>query len=406
MDNLQQMKDILQLRVDKHKDELYSLSRDIWSRPELAGEETHAHDRLVSFFSQDRAWEVESHYKLQTAFRAQWGPVGGREDEPVVNVAFLCEYDALPGIGHACGHNLIAEVGAAAALGLKAALENQSEVPVPVKITVLGTPAEEETGGKIDLMNAGAFSDVDLIFMAHPAQQDASFLPCIALKEVSVKYYGKASHASAYPWEGVNALDAAVLAYNNISALRQQLKPEWRLHGIIKHGGVKPNIIPDFSELLFYLRTPLLKDLCILKEKAETCFRAAALATGCKVEISYPSHENHNILPNATLAKLYEANGKALGIQFPEQPHNFSGSTDFGNVSFNVPGIHPFFYICTDAFNHTEEYTEAAGSEKAQLFTLRTAKALAMTAVDVVCCPDLLRQVRDDFRLAKLEQDR
>ncbi|XP_056248598.1 peptidase M20 domain-containing protein 2-like [Seriola aureovittata] len=406
MDKRQQMKESLQLGIDRRKDELYSLSRDIWSRPELAGDETYAHDRLVHFFSQeDQTWTVQSHYKLPTAFRASWGPVGG-EGDPVLNVAFLCEYDALPGIGHACGHNLIAEVGAAAAVGLKAALENQTELPVPVKITVLGTPAEEAIGGKIDLIKEGAFADVDLVFMAHPAQQDTPFLPCVALDEVSVKYLGKASHASAYPWEGVNALDAAVLAYNNISVLRQQLKPEWRLHGIIKHGGVKPNIIPAYTELQFYLRTPLVKDLCDLKAKAEACFRAAAVATGCQVEITYPSHAYYNILPNAALANLYEHNGKALGIEFPEQPANFSGSTDFGNVSFIVPGIHPFFYICTDAFNHTEEYADAAGAEKAQLFTLRTAKTLAMTAVDVVCCPDLLRQVREDFSLAKRKQEK
>ncbi|GAA6213476.1 peptidase M20 domain-containing protein 2-like [Lates japonicus] len=406
MEKRQQMINTLQLTIDKRKNELHSLSQDIWSRPELAGDETYAHDRLVRFFSQEeQTWTVQSHYKLPTAFRASWGPVGGREGDPVLNVGFLCEYDALPGIGHACGHNLIAEVGAAAAVGLKAALENQTELPAPVKITVLGTPAEEDIGGKVDLIKAGAFADVDLVFMAHPAQQDASFLPCVALDEVSVKYHGKASHASSYPWDGVNALDAAVLAYNNVSVLRQQLKPEWRLHGIIRHGGVKPNIIPAYTELEFYLRTPLVKDLCDLKAKAEACFRAAAMATGCQVEITYPHHAYYNILPNATLASLYESNGKALGIQFQEQPANFSGSTDFGNVSFVAPGIHPFFYICTDAFNHTEEYAEAAGAEKAQLYTLRTAKALAMTAVDVVCCPDLLRQVREDFSLAKLKQE-
>uniref|UniRef100_A0A8C8DXZ4 Peptidase M20 domain-containing protein 2 n=1 Tax=Oryzias sinensis TaxID=183150 RepID=A0A8C8DXZ4_9TELE len=408
MEKLQQMKDTLQIHIDSIQDELNSLSQDIWSHPELAGNETKAHDRLVRFFSQrDGAWTVESHFKLPTAFRASWGPVGGgpKEGNTVLNVGFLCEYDALPDLGHACGHNLIAEVGAAAAVGLKAALDGHSELPVPVKITVLGTPAEEAIGGKIDLIHAGAFSDLDLVFMAHPAQQDASFLPTVTIEEVTVKYHGKASHASAYPWEGVNALDAAVLAYNNLSALRQQLKPEWRLHGIIKNGGVKPNIIPAYAELEFYLRTPLLKDLLNLKAKAEACFRAAALATGCQVEIIYPCHTYYNILPNATLANLYESNGKTLGIEFPEQPDFFSGSTDFGNVSFIVPGIHAFFSIGSAALNHTKEYTEAAGAEKAQLFTLRTAKALAMTAVDVVCRPDLLQQTREDFSRAKLKQE-
>lgn len=138
MEKRQQMKDALQLCIDTRKDELNALSRDIWNRPELAGSETHAHDRLVHYFSQEQTWTVERHYKLPTAFRASWGPVGGGEDEPTLNVGFLCEYDALPGIGHACGHNLIAEVGVAAALGLKAALENQTELPVPVKVTTRG----------------------------------------------------------------------------------------------------------------------------------------------------------------------------------------------------------------------------------------------------------------------------
>ncbi|XP_027857249.1 peptidase M20 domain-containing protein 2 isoform X1 [Xiphophorus couchianus] len=405
MANRHQMKEALQQRIDSLKQQLHSLSRDIWTRPEVAGEEVNAHDVLVRFFSeQDQAWTVQSHYELPTAFRASWGSVGTTGEPRRLNVGFLCEYDALPEIGHACGHNLIAEVGAAAAVGLKAAVETQPELPV--EITVLGTPAEEAMGGKIDLIRAGAFTDVDLIFMAHPAQQDASFLPTVTIAEVSVKYHGKASHASAYPWEGVNALDAAVLAYSNLSALRQQLKPEWKLHGIIKHGGAKPNIIPAYSELEFYLRTPRLSDLWDLKAKAEACFRAAALATGCQVEIIYPAHTYSNILPNDTLATLYKSNGEALGMVFPEQPASFSGSTDFGNVSFIVPGIHPFFHIGTDALNHTEKYAEAAGAEEAQLYALRAAKALAMTAVDVLCCSDLLQRVRDDFRLAKLREEK
>ncbi|XP_056151368.1 peptidase M20 domain-containing protein 2-like [Lampris incognitus] len=405
MEKQTRMKNTLQVCIDKVHDALFALSRDIWHYSEVAHNERQSHDRLVRFFSEDGAWGVDSHYKLATAFRATWGPVGGGDGDRVLNIGFLCEYDALPGIGHACGHNLIAEVGAAAAVGLKSALENESDLPVRVKITVLGTPAEEDGGGKIDLIEAGVFKDMDLVFMAHPAQQDVAFLPCMAITDMTVKYRGKASHAAAYPWEGVNALDAAVLAYNNLSVLRQQLRPDWRLHGIIKHGGVKPNIIPDYTELEVYLRTPMMKNLSDLKSKAEACFRAAAMATGCQVKITYPNPAYSNILPNATLANLYEKNGKVLGIQFQKEANNFSGSTDFGNVSFIVPGIHPLFYICSDAVNHTEEYTKAAGAEEAQLYTLRTAKALAMTAVDVLCSPDLLRQVREDFILAKLKQE-
>ncbi|XP_067882705.1 xaa-Arg dipeptidase-like isoform X2 [Heterodontus francisci] len=335
---------------------LFALSHQLWSAPELAYQESRAHDALVNFLLADGGWQVQTHYHLDTAFRADWGPAGG------LTVGVLCEYDALPEIGHACGHNLIAEVGVATALALKAVLETLPDVKV--RVSVIGTPAEEEGGGKIDLIQVGAFNDLDMVLMAHPSQEDASYMPDMALNELTVKYFGKATHAAGYPWEGVNALDAAVLAYTNLSVLRQQLKPDWRLHGIIKHGGVKPNIIPSYSELFYYLRTPQYKDLCILCEKATQCFKAAGLATGCQVELEFDKKAYYNVIPNATLRQLYEANGRSLGMDFaPDQVLNtLSGSTDFGNVSFIVPGIHPYFYIGTSALNHTQEYTEAADS--------------------------------------------
>ncbi|XP_003495501.1 peptidase M20 domain-containing protein 2 isoform X1 [Cricetulus griseus] len=274
-------------------------------------------------------------------------------------------------------------------------------------VIVLGTPAEEDGGGKIDLIEAGAFKDLDVVFMAHPSQEDAAYLLDVAEHDVTVKYYGKASHAAAYPWEGVNALDAAVLAYNNLSVLRQQMKPTWRLHGIIKNGGVKPNIIPSYSELIYYFRAPSMKELQVLTKKAEDSFRAAALATGCTVEIKSGAHDFYNVLPNKTLCNAYMENGKKLGIEFISEDailNGPSGSTDFGNVSFVVPGIHPYFYIGTDALNHTEQYTEAAGSQEAQLYTLRTAKALAMTALDVIFKPELLEGIREEFK-SKLQEE-
>ncbi|KAL7987907.1 hypothetical protein Chor_006826 [Crotalus horridus] len=379
--------------IDESSERLGELSREIWSHPELAYEEHQAHAALTRFFgdlpvsSSSSAWSVQRSYKLETAFRADWKWDGAscspaeasqappQPPPPLLRLGFLCEYDALPAIGHACGHNLIAEVGAAAALGLKGALESlrQSPAGLPrqapaVKITVLGTPAEEDGGGKIDLIKAGVFDSLDVVFMAHPSQEDAAYLPDIAEHDVTVKYYGKTSHAAAYPWEGLNALDAAVLAYNNLSLLRQQMKPTWRVHGIIKNGGVKPNIIPSYTELEFYLRAPSLRELSTLKEKAENCFKAAALATGCEVELQ-------------------------------------DSSTDFGNVSYVVPGIHSYFYIGSDALNHTEQYTKAAGSEEAQFYALRAAKALAMTALDVIFKPDVLEKVREDFRLTKLKEE-
>ncbi|KAM6992686.1 peptidase M20 domain-containing protein 2-like [Tautogolabrus adspersus] len=406
-DELQDVKQRLSCCIDESSEKLRRLSEDIWSCPELAYQEHKSHDRLVEFFSQETGWKVDPHFKLHTAFRATWTSTGSKQGH-VVTVGFLCEYDALPGIGHACGHNLIAEVGAAAAVGLKDVLENTQDLPVQVQVTVLGTPAEEDGGGKIDLLNEGAFDNMDVVFMAHPLQDDAPYLPLVAEHDVTIKYHGKASHASAYPWEGLNALDAAVLCYNNLSVLRQQMKPDWRVHGIIKHGGEKPNIIPAFTQLEYYLRTPSRAELLLLKSKAEGCFRSAAEATGCRVEVEYSKNAFDNILRNKALEDLYENNGKALGMEFTtdeEVLNNASGSTDFGNVTFVVPGIHPYFYIGSKALNHTEEYTVASGDDRAQFFTLRVAKALAMTALDVLLRPELLQRVKQEFTEAKVKEE-
>ncbi|XP_076016220.1 xaa-Arg dipeptidase-like [Genypterus blacodes] len=388
--------------IDAAAEKLHSLSRDIWSCPELAYEERKAHDRLVEFFSREGGWKVDSHFILPTAFRAVWGPGSG-----AVNVGFLCEYDALPGIGHGCGHNLIAEVGAAAALGLRAAVESSKELHDRVQVTVLGTPAEEAGGGKIDMLKEGAFEGLDVVFMAHPSQEDTAYLPCIAEHDVTIKYRGKATHASTNPWDGINALDAAVLCYNNLSVLRQQMKPDWRIHGVIKNGGLKPNIIPAYTELEYYIRTPSRAELPTFKEKAELCFRAAAMATGCEVEVEYASNIFDNMLRNPTLEELYDRNGIALGMDIisGENLMDKAGSTDFGNVSFAVPGIHSYFYIGSDAFIHSEEYTVAAGDDRAQFYTRRTAKALAMTALDVLLRPELLQKVKQEFAEAKLKED-
>ncbi|XP_058516841.1 xaa-Arg dipeptidase isoform X2 [Ochotona princeps] len=347
-------------RIDEAAERLGSLSSAIWSEPELAYEEHHAHRVLTRFFELEppaASWAVQPHYHLPTAFRAEWelpgGDVHGAASRPL-HLGFLCEYDALPGIGHACGHNLIAEVGAAAALGVRGALEAFPGPTPPVKVIVLGTPAEEDGGGKIDLIEAGAFQNLDVVFMAHPSQENAAYLPDVAEHDVTVRYYGKASHAAAYPWEGINALDAAVLAYNNLSVLRQQMKPAWRVH-----------------------------------------------------EIKGGAHDYYNVLPNKSLWKAYMENGTKLGIDFISEDATLngpSGSTDFGNVTFVVPGIHPYFYIGSNALNHTEQYAEAAGAQEAQFYTLRTAKALAMTALDVIFKPELLERIREDFKL-KLQEE-
>ena len=223
--------------IDDHKDELIALSGDIWENPELSFEEFKAHELLTDYLEKESFAVERSYTGIKTAFRATFG--SGRP-----NVCVICEYDALPDIGHACGHNLIAEAGVAAGLGIKAAMES-CQGGIKGWVTVLGTPAEEGGGGKILLIENGAFEDVDVAMMVHPAPLNFVSAPFLASCTYQITYTGKPAHAAAFPWEGVNALDAAVIAYNSISALRQQMKPDWRVHGVITGGRGRSNIIPD-----------------------------------------------------------------------------------------------------------------------------------------------------------------
>ena len=331
-----------------------------------------------------------SYTGIQTAFRATFG--SGRP-----NVCVISEYDALPEIGHACGHNLIAESGVAAGLALKAALEC-SGAPEG-RVTVMGTPAEEGGVAKGILVDRGAFDDIDLAMMAHPFSYSSLICPYLAVAEYRITFTGKAAHAAAFPWEGVNALDAAVMAYNAISVLRQQIKPTWRIHAIITNGGTKPNIIPEKAVMECFVRTPKRSELKGLMDRVRTCFEAAATATGCKVEITQPVQPQHNVMSNEVLAKQFGENWKALGVTDFLQLGGPSGSTDFGNVSHVVPGIHPKYIIGSGkATNHTREFTAVANTPEAHSQTLTAAKAMAHTCIDVLTTQGMLEEVKAKFQ--------
>ncbi|KAL3882708.1 hypothetical protein ACJMK2_029021 [Sinanodonta woodiana] len=381
--------------IERAKDDLFKVSQDIWSHPEENFQEHHAHKALTAFLEK-YGFNVEKHFHLPTAFRAVLG-----DGNTGPHVAVLCEYDALPEIGHACGHNIIAEVGVAAALGVKAAFEF---VGKPFgKFTVLGTPAEEGGGGKIDLINAGVFNGVDVAMMAHPAPYNEPAIGFLAIKTVNVKFLGKPTHASACPWEGVNALDAAVLCYQSVSCLRQQMKPTWRVHGIIKKGGTKPNIIPEETELEFYVRAPTSVELAVLEGKVHQCFESAAISTGCRVEIKWSARPYLDMVKNMTVLDIYRTNAVSVGVDFekyrmPDGFNTSTGSTDMGNVSHVVPSIHPMFYIESTSVNHTRDFTTASGDPIAQPFALAQGKALAMTALDILSNPAILDKVKDEFK--------
>ncbi|CAN7999458.1 unnamed protein product, partial [Ixodes hexagonus] len=387
---------IAEAAIDDRADALRELGRFVWENPELGFEEIKAHEYITAYLESE-GFQVSRNYLLPTAFRAEFGGSG-----PCV--AFLCEYDALPGIGHACGHNLIAESSVAAAIGAKAALEAR-ESSHNGRIVVLGTPAEENGSGKQLLIDKGAFKDLDVAMMAHPVPTSSNLrFQSIALARLRVVYNGTASHAGQSPWEGVNALDAAVGAYVNVSMLRQQMKTNCRVHGVIKRGGLSSNVIPDETEMEYRVRAPTTEELAYLKDRVEGCFLAAAEATGCSVSVDVPTPMVKHLVPNEHLVRVFQKHGEALGMDFfdadPANAKLLGASTDAGNASHVVPLIHPGFALKTTARNHTAAFTEVAGTEAAHQEALITAKALCFTLLDVLENDELLRDVKNEFQAA------
>ena len=374
--------------IESNKDDLRALSEEIWRNPELGFKENKAHQLLTDFLEK-KGFSVERGYcGISTAFRATFGSGGP-------NVCVICEYDALPEIGHACGHNLIAEAGVAAGLGVKAFLE---ETGSSGRLTVMGTPAEESEGGKVFLIEKGAFEGIDLAMMVHPAPYDVAITSATAINSLDIVFTGKAAHAASFPWEGVNALDAAVMAYTSISVLRQQMKPSWRVHGVITNGGVKPNIIPEKSSMFYYIRAPTTKEVLLLRKKVEACFEAAARATGCSMSITEPEKPFDNLMSNSVLAKMYSSNIRLLGGEI-ERYVDDGGSTDMGNVSHIVPSIHPCYRIGNGEENHTHEFTSVCNTPEAHCQTLRAAKSMAFTCINVLTGGDhILQQITAQFK--------
>lgn len=373
---------------------LRALSLDIHAHPEENYEERHAHAALTEFF-EARGFAVRrGAYGMETAFAAERDGAGPR-------IGILCEYDALPEIGHACGHNLIAIAGAAAGLGAAAALDAAG---IEGSVRVLGSPAEEGGGGKIRLIEAGAFADVGAALMVHPGTGNLLRPPVLAIDTCTVEFTGRNAHAAAAPWEGRNALDALVLAYQAIGLLRQQSQPDVRIHGVIQHGGEKPNIIPDRAAAEFYVRASregLLNEMC---ERVAACFRGAAEATETAMTLSWNGPRYSDLASNAALAEVFgrrwaEDEGvRALDLEGP--PRGGFGSTDMGDVSHVVPSLHPIYAIEAEAGNHTPQFAAAAATDEAHAATLRAARAMTMTALEWLTDSELRAKAQAAFDAA------
>src|SRR3954453_12670613 len=299
--DLASVKDRLAAEIDKRSDVLIDASHQIHEHPELCYEEQFAHDLLTGLLETENIDVERGAFDLDTAFIARAG-----SDGPTI--AVLCEYDALPGIGHACGHNIIGTAGLGAGIAA-AALADE----VGGRVVILGTPAEEGGGGKELMIQRGALDGVDAAMMVHPAGVDIARMEVIAIHQMKVRYHGQAAHAAAFPHKGRNALDAAVLGYMNIAALRRHIKPNERIHGIFTDGGDKPNIVPSFTAAEWYVRSPTLKSLEQLKPRVVACLEAGALAAGCEMEIEWQDPAYADMVDNRAMLDLYVANAATTG---------------------------------------------------------------------------------------------
>ena len=373
-------------RVDARRGLLDDLSLRIHARPELAFEERTAATLLGDALDAAGAKVTRGAAGLETAFAAEFG--SGRP-----TVAILGEYDALPGVGHACGHNLMGT----AAIGAFLALRDLAP-DLPGRVRVLGCPAEERGNGKNFLIREGFFTDVDAALMYHPGDRDELDPLMLALVSLEVEFLGKAAHAAAEPYEGRNALDALMLAWTALSALRLVIRSDSRFHGIITDGGKAANIIPDRAAGRFMVRSPDNAYLKELQRRVIACFEGAATQTGC--ELRYQWGDTCDLVStNRPLAEAFSANARALGRDMkPRRPGDTHGSTDMGNVTSIVPGIHPFLSITDGPVpGHSIEFAAAAATPQAQETMHVAAKALAMTAIDALTDPSLVKRAKEAF---------
>ncbi|MFW9913465.1 MAG: M20 family metallopeptidase [Candidatus Thorarchaeota archaeon] len=376
--------------VEENRELLIDVSREMHDNPEIAFKEIKASRRLADELER-AGFEVELGVAgMETAIRALHPD---KSDGP--SIAIIAEYDALPEIGHACGHNLIGS----AALGACLSLGNIKK-DLPGKLIFLGTPAEEDIGGKIAMVDAGVFKDIDAAMMFHPSSgYTVVGRQGLALTEVKIEFHGKSSHAAASPEKGINALDAVIQTFNGINALRQHIKSMSRIHGVITHGGVKPNIVPDYAAADFYVRAPDDDYCAILVRKVENCAKGAASATGATLnfQIVEPSYQSRKM--NKAMGEAWSKNLEAIGEPMTELPEGSGGSSDIGNVSQVVPAIHPYISICDKSVaGHSREFAEASVSERGHEAMLNAAKALAMTAIDLFTDSEFMEQVKAEFR--------
>lgn len=391
------MRNRVEEAVKKYEPELRKLALDIHDNPELGLEEFKACAWQVALLEK-YGFQVEKNFcGFETAYRACY-----RSGKPGPKIAFMAEYDALPGLGHGCGHNLIATMSLGSGLVLKEFAEELGG-----EVYVIGTPAEETAGTKVQMSKMGVFDEMDAAMMAHPFFRNTDSANYMAIIGRRYEFFGKPSHAASAPDAGINALDAVINFFNLINAMRQQCQDDARIHGIITDGGLAPNIIPDYTAANFYIRANLMSDVEKLEERVENCAKAAALGTGCTYKISHIEEDFKDCRSNQTLNRLAVSHIEKFS------PYPFSifgekyipGSTDVGDVSYSCPAIMLGAKI-GDSENPMEQHTphvlECAASEPALENAMNFIKGFVMTGIDLISKPELLEEIKTEF--AEIQQ--
>ncbi|MEU1232337.1 amidohydrolase [Streptomyces sp. NPDC005828] len=363
--------------LSRHQDAVIGLSHALHADPELAYEEHRAARRITDLVERAGFDVTREAYGLPTAFRA----TAGSGD---LVVAICAEYDALPGIGHACGHNVNGSASVAAALALAPLADD-----LGLTVALLGTPAEESGGGKVDMLRAGAFDDVAAAMMVHAAPQDAVGLTTLAISSLSVAYTGVPAHAAAMPHRGVNAADAMMIAQVAIAAYRQQMLPGAVVSGVVTSAGDAANVIPGRSAATYDVRAGTSEELAELQARVRACFEAGALATGADLLLETVGNDYADLRQDLAMGRSYQAAAEALGrTVLPNDPGLRGGSTDMGNVSHLVPTIHPSIgYDCGDTIMHHPDFTRYGTTAAADRAVLDGGLAMAWTAVDLATDP-------------------
>lgn len=377
------------LQLDEQlKSDLIELSNTIYEHPELGNEEVFSSGLHMALLSK-YGFDVISGYKeIPTAFRAEY-----HSGKPGPVIAYMAEYDALPGIGHGCGHNMLGTVSTGAGILLSRMTDE-----IGGTVVVFGTPAEETNGAKVILAERGAFDDVDAAMIAHPSSAHNKSGSSLAMDAIQFAFKGKTAHAASAPEQGINALDAVINTFNNINALRQQIRSDARIHGIVKEGGKAANIIPDYCVAQFYVRAAKKTYLQELTERVKNCARGAAMAAGAELEISNYELSYDNLVTNQTLSDIY-TESLAEYVDIIDEPKTETGSLDAGNVSHICPTIHPYFDITgrVPVTPHTIEFARCTLTDYAYEQMINTAKALAVTGSKIITEPDLLEKIRYEF---------